>query len=103
MGVENKTVIMVGKNIGKDGYKKIEKFDENLTDSEFILYDGMCGKYCYFGYVLSELDDDNEIFELNEYNIEQIDIDGDEEFEKIVNLLDIKREDMGIVVIKHYY
>ena len=78
---------------------------DELYDSECLLIDGMCGNYCYIGYVIKA--EENE-YELTEKIIN--DIDSDEDFkndiEKIYEILNLNFdnfiEDSKIYLIRHY-
>ena len=78
---------------------------DELYGSECLLIDGMCGNYCYLGYIIKAEEDE---YELTEDIFDKIDCDEDfkNDIEKIHKILNLNFKDFimnsKIYLIRHY-
>ena len=105
MSVENKTIVMLAYDIGKEGWNKIEEVDESLQDSDTLVIDGMCGNYYYFGIVLSEIDEDTtfRLSDLTEDRLRQLQDELMVDLNKIGEIVGVMADDLVLTVFNHYY
>lgn len=106
MGVDRTDYLMVGVDMGADGFDwgkhqaEIEGSPERRFD---IVYDGMCGQYCIAGKVIA-VSDAYEGFEMSKIDTARLDVDKaglaasiSESFGAHVNV-----DDFSLVLFSHY-
>ena len=102
MSVRENFYFVMGIKLTEEQRKSIP---DELYGSECLLIDGMCGNYCYLGYVIKAEEDE---YELTEDIVDKIDCDEDfkNDIEKIHKILNLNFKDFimnsKIYLIRHY-
>jgi hypothetical protein len=101
MSVEVDFYLIMGIKLTNEQEKLIP---DELYDSNCLLIDGMCGKYCYLGFIVGI---ENEEFEITGEFLGSLEEEYGKDIERIYDILGLDYssfiEDSKLYLVKHYY
>ena len=107
MGVDRTDYLMIAYDIGCEAFDEVYTSCEDVLDSGEpfdIVYDGMCGEYCYVGKILKTIDPETGpiVTQLDDINKN---IDKEELAQFILSYTGIKisPDDFKKIILSHYW